>query len=113
MTGRYEIQMKFCLFNKTYLFIHVEEAQGSRAPSQQWVDRFAEIYTPIVILIAIAIAVIPPLAFAQSFNIWFYQALVMLVIACPCALVIFTPVPYVAATESVTVTLKRSPFPLK
>lgn len=80
----------------------VETAQGSRAPTQQWVDKFAEIYTPIVILIAIAIAIIPPLAIAQPFNIWFYRALVMLVIACPCALVISTPVSIVSAIGAAT-----------
>ncbi|MBD2604019.1 cadmium-translocating P-type ATPase [Scytonema hofmannii FACHB-248] len=80
----------------------VEQAQGSRAPSQQWVDKFAEVYTPIVILIAIAITLIPPLAFAQPFNVWFYRALVMLVIACPCALVISTPVSIVSAIGAAT-----------
>ncbi|MGM3309516.1 heavy metal translocating P-type ATPase [Anabaena sp. WFMT] len=80
----------------------VESAQGSRAPSQQWVDRFAEVYTPIVILMAIAITLIPPLAFAQPFNVWFYRALVMLVIACPCALVISTPVSIVSAIGAAT-----------
>ncbi|MDF5719476.1 MAG: heavy metal translocating P-type ATPase [Rhizonema sp. PD37] len=80
----------------------VEQAQGSRAPSQQWVDRFAEVYTPIVIIVAFLIAVIPPLAFAQSFNVWFYRSLVMLVIACPCALVISTPVSIVSAIGAAT-----------
>ncbi|MGJ5628005.1 heavy metal translocating P-type ATPase [Nostoc sp. CALU 1950] len=80
----------------------VEQAQESRAPSQQWVDKFAEVYTPIVIFIAIAIALIPPLAFAQSFNVWLYRALVMLVIACPCSLVISTPVSIVSAIGAAT-----------
>lgn len=80
----------------------VEQAQGSRAPSQQWVERFTEVYTPIVILVAIIIAVIPPLAFAQPWNVWFYRSLVMLVIACPCALVISTPVSIVSAIGAAT-----------
>jgi Cd2+/Zn2+-exporting ATPase len=80
----------------------VETAQESRAPSQQWVDRFAEVYTPIVILMAIAIFLIPPLVFAQPGNVWFYRALVMLVIACPCALVISTPVSIVSAIGAAT-----------
>nr|WP_026100546.1 heavy metal translocating P-type ATPase [Fortiea contorta] len=80
----------------------VEQAQESRAPSQQWVDKFAQVYTPIVILAAIAIALIPPLAFTQPFNVWLYRALVMLVIACPCALVISTPVSIVSAIGAAT-----------
>src|SRR5919202_986695 len=80
----------------------VEQAQGSRAQSQQWVDRFAAIYTPVVLLVAICIALIPPLAFAQVFSVWIYRALVMLVIACPCALVISTPVSIVSAIGAAT-----------
>jgi Cd2+/Zn2+-exporting ATPase len=80
----------------------VETAQGSRAPTQQWVERFAAIYTPVVLLVAVGIALIPPLAFAQPFNVWIYRALVMLVIACPCALVISTPVSIVSAIGAAT-----------
>ncbi len=80
----------------------VEDAQGSRAPTQQWVDRFAAIYTPVVIAAAISIALVPPLVFAQPFTVWIYRALVMLVIACPCALVISTPVSIVSAIGAAT-----------
>lgn len=74
----------------------VQEAQGQRAPTQRFVDRFASVYTPIVFALSIAIAVIPPLFFGAAWFDWAYKALVMLVIACPCALVISTPVTVVS-----------------
>jgi Cd2+/Zn2+-exporting ATPase len=75
----------------------VERAQEQRAPSQAWVDRFAQRYTPIVLLLAALVAILPPLLLAQPFALWIYRALVLLVIACPCALVISTPVSIVSA----------------
>ncbi len=75
----------------------IERAQAQRAPAQAFVDRFARVYTPVVVAMAAAVAVVPPLAFAEPFGVWFYRALVLLVISCPCALVISTPVSFVSA----------------
>ena len=75
----------------------VSEAQSRRAPSEQWVDRFAQIYTPVILAAAIAIALIPPVIGFGDASEWFYRALVLLVIGCPCALVISTPVSIVAS----------------
>jgi Cd2+/Zn2+-exporting ATPase len=74
----------------------VEEAQSRRAPSEQWVDKFAQIYTPVMMGVALLIAVFRPLFFDEQWLKWFYEGLVVLVIACPCALVISTPVSIVA-----------------
>ncbi len=74
----------------------VAEAQARRSRSEQWVERFARIYTPSMMALAIGIALLPPLLAAGAWSLWFYRALVLLVIACPCALVISTPVSVVA-----------------
>jgi Cd2+/Zn2+-exporting ATPase len=75
----------------------VGDAHSRRAEVEQWVTKFARIYTPVVMVLAILIAVIPPLVAGGDWGFWFYNALVLLVIACPCALVISTPVSIVAA----------------
>ena len=75
----------------------VGEAQSRRAPAEQWVDHFAQIYTPAILAVAILVAIIPPLITHQTWGDWLYRSLVLLVIGCPCALVISTPVSIVAA----------------
>ncbi len=75
----------------------VGDAGSKRAPSEKWVEKFAAVYTPAVMIVALLMLLIPPLAFGGEWSVWLYRSLVLLVIACPCALVISTPVSVVAA----------------
>jgi len=97
-TGSFEYRVTAGHSNSTLSRIirAVEDAQGSRAPTQRFVDRFSSIYTPIVFAIALAVALVPPLMLGAEWMPWIYKSLVLLVIACPCALVISTPVTVVS-----------------
>ena len=97
-SGSLEFQVT-ALANNTTLarIIHaVEAAQGKRAPTQRFIDRFARIYTPAVFAIALLTVLLPPLFFGADWREWIYRALVLLVVSCPCALVISTPVTIVS-----------------
>ncbi len=82
-------------FNKIVQLM--EEAQASRAPTQEFIDKFAKYYTPIVVFIALIIATVPTLFFGAVFTEWLYKALILLVISCPCALVVATPISVASA----------------
>lgn len=99
LNGSFDYQVTATSDNTTLArIIHsVEEAQHAKAPTQRFIDRFAKVYTPLILVLAILIAVLPPLLFGGEWLSWIYKALVMLVIACPCALVISTPVSIVSA----------------
>ena len=101
-SGSFQFRVTALATNSTLTrIIHaVEAAQGSRAPTQRFVDQFARVYTPAVFAVALAVAVVPPLAFGGTWLEWVYKALVLLVIACPCALVISTPVTIVSGLAS-------------
>ncbi len=95
INGRGAVELRVTRVGRDTRLAHVihlvEEAQSRRAPVQTFVDRFARIYTPVVIAVAVGVALVPPFVEGTDSTTWLYRALVLLVIACPCALVISTP----------------------
>lgn len=78
----------------------VEEAQEARAPTERFIDRFSRLYMPAVVGLAILVALVPPLAFGGDWPVWIYRALALLLIGCPCALVISVPASIAAALST-------------
>lgn len=78
----------------------VESAEEQKAPTERFIDRFAKYYTPAVVGFAVSVAVIPTVVFQQSFDVWFYKALLLLLISCPCALALSTPISIVSGITS-------------
>jgi Cd2+/Zn2+-exporting ATPase len=103
-SGSFEYRVTAEASNSTLArIIHaVEEAQGSRAPTQRFVDQFSKIYTPVVFAFAVGVAIVGPLLSGGSWHEWIYRGLALLVVACPCALVISTPVTIVSGLAAAT-----------
>ncbi len=80
----------------------IEEAESQRAPIERFIDRFSRWYTPAMMLIAMLVVIIPPLAFGLSWDEWIYRGLALLLIGCPCALVISTPAAVTSALAAAT-----------
>ncbi|MBV7600122.1 zinc/cadmium/mercury/lead-transporting ATPase [Aeromonas sp. sia0103] len=80
----------------------IEEAETQRAPIERFIDRFSRWYTPAMMLVALLVVIVPPLAFGQSWDEWIYRGLALLLIGCPCALVISTPAAVTSALAAAT-----------
>lgn len=103
-SGSFEYTVTELAVNSTLsrIIYAVESAQSSKAPIQRFIDNFAKIYTPVVFVLAILIALVPPLALGMPWMEWIYKGLIVLVIACPCALVISTPISIVSGLAAAT-----------
>ncbi|AKA38546.1 zinc/cadmium/mercury/lead-transporting ATPase [Yersinia ruckeri] len=80
----------------------IERAEERRAPIERFIDRFSRIYTPLIMLLSVLVILIPPIFYAQSWDIWIYRGLTLLLIGCPCALVISTPAAITSALAAAT-----------
>lgn len=74
----------------------VEEAQETKTPTELFINRFAKYYTPLIMIVAVLVMVIPPLFFGAEWNKWFYQGLAVLIVGCPCALILSSPIAIVS-----------------